>query len=289
MRRSGVHGRGGPIRPCADGGNRLVRHDRALHPPGSRSQTMSESTGRASIFLASVSGGLVALGLMATAARIGTAFYPLALTLLPTLVFVGIVTFDRVVQNGLEDLGYANRIARLRGFYFEPELEAYLLSAPPERRLAIQGLPELVAPLSDGLRSGGVDLPQRAEPFAQLGGVQLRLLPGGEVPALFELVVVDEVGVRLLGPAPRRVDDVVGEDAHGNWNGDVPDGGPAGLVFPVDTRRRDPGVRQPEHGGVVEDVVTRQASFAPFDEGGGDQCLVADRDVVDQPGRQGDG
>jgi hypothetical protein len=81
---------------------------------------------------------------MATAARIGTAFYALALTLLPTLAFVGLVTFDRVVQNGLEDLGYANRIARLRGFYFEhaPELEDYLLSAPPERRLAIQGLPE---------------------------------------------------------------------------------------------------------------------------------------------------
>src|SRR3954471_4349446 len=143
---------------------------------GARSQTVSEATGRASIFLASVSGGLVALGLMATAARIGTAFYPLALTLLPTLVFVGIVTFDRVVQNGLEDLGYVNRIARLRGFYFEPELEAYLLSARPERRLAIQGLPELVAPLSDGLRSGGVDLPQRAEAVAQLGGVELGLL-----------------------------------------------------------------------------------------------------------------
>src|SRR3954454_23884478 len=111
---------------------------------GARSQTVSEATGRASIFLASVSGGLVALGLMATAARIGTAFYPLALTLLPTLVFVGLVTFDRVLQNGLEDLGYANRIARLRGFSFEhaPELGNYLLSVPPDRRLAMQGLPE---------------------------------------------------------------------------------------------------------------------------------------------------
>src|SRR3954451_11060453 len=139
-------------------------------------------------------------------------------------------------------------------------------------------------------RCGGlVDLPERAEPVAQLRGVQLGLLPGGEVPAAVNLVVVDEVGVRLLGPALRRVDDVVGEHAYGNRNGDVPDRGPAGLVLPVDARRRDPGVRQPEHGGVVEDVVTRQASFAPFDESGGDQRLVADRVVVDQPGRQGDG
>src|SRR3954447_14376835 len=89
----------------------------------------------------------------------------------------------------------------------------------------------LVAPLSDGVRRSRVDLPERAEPVAQLGGVELGLLPGGEVPAALDLVVVDEVGVRLLSPAPRGVDDVVGEDAYGHRNGDVPDGGPAGLVF----------------------------------------------------------
>src|SRR3954471_20811662 len=33
---------------------------------GARSQTVSEATGRASVFLASVSGGLVAVGLLAT-------------------------------------------------------------------------------------------------------------------------------------------------------------------------------------------------------------------------------
>ena len=42
---------------------------------GSRSATISESTGRASMFLSAVSGGLVALGLIATAARLGSAFY----------------------------------------------------------------------------------------------------------------------------------------------------------------------------------------------------------------------
>jgi hypothetical protein len=33
---------------------------------------------------------------------------------LPTLVFVGLATFNRVLQSGIEDLGYASRIARLR-------------------------------------------------------------------------------------------------------------------------------------------------------------------------------
>jgi hypothetical protein len=96
------------------------------------------------MFLASVSGGLVALSLMATATKIGTAFYVLALTVLPTLSFVGLATFDRVLQNRLEDLIDANRIAWLRGFYFDhaPELDVCLLSVPPERRLVIQGLPE---------------------------------------------------------------------------------------------------------------------------------------------------
>ena len=41
---------------------------------GARAATVAESTGRASMFLVAVSGGLVALGLVATASRVGTAF-----------------------------------------------------------------------------------------------------------------------------------------------------------------------------------------------------------------------
>jgi hypothetical protein len=110
---------------------------------GSRASTIAESTGRANMFLASVSGGLVALGLVATASRVGTAFYAFGLVLLPTLAFVGFVTFERVLQSGVEDLGYARRIALLRGYYFDnaPELAPYLLSVPPEDRLRVQGLP----------------------------------------------------------------------------------------------------------------------------------------------------
>jgi hypothetical protein len=109
---------------------------------GARAATIAESTGRASTFLAAVSGGLVALGLVATATRVGTAFYAFGLVLLPTLTFVGLVTFERVVQSGVEDYGYARRIALLRGYYFDnaPELAPYLLSVPPSERLRVQGL-----------------------------------------------------------------------------------------------------------------------------------------------------
>ena len=71
---------------------------------GARSSTIAEATGRATMSLGTVSGGLVALGLTATAGGVHTAFYAFALILLPTLALVGLVTFTRVLQSGVEDL-----------------------------------------------------------------------------------------------------------------------------------------------------------------------------------------
>jgi hypothetical protein len=107
---------------------------------GARSSTISESTGRASVFLGAVSGGLIALGLVATASRAGLAFYMFGLILLPTLAFVGLATFHRVLQSGIEDLEYARRIAQLREYYFDyaPELSDYLPSTA--ERLPAPGL-----------------------------------------------------------------------------------------------------------------------------------------------------
>jgi hypothetical protein len=109
---------------------------------GARASTIAESTGRASMFLFSVSGGLVALGLIATASRVGTAFYAFGLILLPTLTFVGFVTFERAVQSGVEDLEYARRIERLRGYYFDeaPELAPYMMGLPGPEPLRVLGL-----------------------------------------------------------------------------------------------------------------------------------------------------
>ena len=110
---------------------------------GARSATIAESNGRANMFLAAVSGGLVALGLVATASSLGSAFYGFALVLLPTLAFVGYVTFGRVLQSSIEDTEYARRIALLRGYYFvhAPEISPYLLSVPPAERLLMQRVP----------------------------------------------------------------------------------------------------------------------------------------------------
>jgi hypothetical protein len=114
---------------------------------GARAATISESTGRASVFLGAVSGGLIALGFLGQASHLGTAFYAFGLILLPTLAFLGLVTFHRAFQSGREDAIYAQRIAQLRAYYFNaaPEITPYLLSVPAEQRLEIQGLPTSAA------------------------------------------------------------------------------------------------------------------------------------------------
>jgi hypothetical protein len=94
-----------------------------------RAVTVSEANGRASIFLAALSGNLIALAFVGQMSRLGAAFYGFALILLPVLAFVGVVTFLRLVQSSIEDLAYAKRIALLRSFYLRlsPELEPYLV------------------------------------------------------------------------------------------------------------------------------------------------------------------
>lgn len=70
---------------------------------GDRSSTVAEATGRATMFIGAISGGLVALGLIATATGVKEEFYAFGLILLPTLAFAGLVTFDRALRSGIED------------------------------------------------------------------------------------------------------------------------------------------------------------------------------------------
>ena len=98
-----------------------------------RAVTVSEANGRASIYLAALSGNLITLAFVGQMSRLGATFYAFALILLPVLAFVGVVTFVRLVQSSIEDLAYAHRIALLRSFYLRvsPELEPYLVVARP--------------------------------------------------------------------------------------------------------------------------------------------------------------
>ncbi len=86
---------------------------------GARSQTMSESSARASVYVFSVSSALVALGFIGQLSDVGDVFNAFALTVLPTLYLLGIVTFVRLVECGAEDFRYGLAINRIRHYYKE--------------------------------------------------------------------------------------------------------------------------------------------------------------------------
>jgi hypothetical protein len=86
---------------------------------GARSQTMSESSARASVYVFAVSSALVALGFIGQVSEVGDVFFVFALTVLPTLYLLGVVTFIRLVECGAEDFRYGLAINRIRHYYQE--------------------------------------------------------------------------------------------------------------------------------------------------------------------------
>lgn len=86
---------------------------------GARSQTMSESSARASVYVLAVSSALVALGFIGQVSNVGPVFFVFALTALPTLYLLGVVTFIRLVECGAEDFRYGLAINRIRHYYQE--------------------------------------------------------------------------------------------------------------------------------------------------------------------------
>jgi len=86
---------------------------------GARSQTMSESSSRAALYIGAVSSTLVALGFISQISPGGDTFNTFALTVLPTLYLLGVFTFVRLVECGAEDFRYGLAINRIRGYYKE--------------------------------------------------------------------------------------------------------------------------------------------------------------------------
>jgi hypothetical protein len=94
-----------------------------------RSMTISEANGRSSLFVGAVSSGLVALAFVGQIAHLGTAFFVFSLVVIPTLLFMGLITFERVLQAGSADIVYARGINRIRHLYLEyaPQMQPYFI------------------------------------------------------------------------------------------------------------------------------------------------------------------
>ncbi|MFD1787867.1 hypothetical protein ACFSC3_09800 [Sphingomonas floccifaciens] len=87
--------------------------------------TITETTGRSASFLQATSMALVALGFLAPATNFGPVFMVFAVLLLLVLLMVGLVTFLRCVQLGVEDSRLAQQAEEVMRFYAEaaPALE----------------------------------------------------------------------------------------------------------------------------------------------------------------------
>jgi hypothetical protein len=98
-----------------------------------RAATIAEANGRATLFVGAVSSGLVALALVAQLSRLGTAFYAFSLVVLPTLTFMGLITFERVLQSLWADYMYSVGLYRIHQLYLRhaPQLRPYLIFSAP--------------------------------------------------------------------------------------------------------------------------------------------------------------
>ena len=84
-----------------------------------RGSTIAESSSRAGLYLTSLSGAVVGLSFVAQASRFGQAFFIFAVAILPVVFFLGMVTYYRVLQTGIEDVIYARAMSRIQHFYAE--------------------------------------------------------------------------------------------------------------------------------------------------------------------------
>jgi hypothetical protein len=84
-----------------------------------RSATIMETNGRSTLFLSTVSSAVVALAFIGQVADDSQPFFLFALAVLPTLFFLGLLTYLRLAQNASEDLLYSRAINRIRRFYLE--------------------------------------------------------------------------------------------------------------------------------------------------------------------------
>jgi hypothetical protein len=158
-----------------------------------RSLTYTEGLGRVTIFLAILSGAVIALALVAQADHFGTAFGAIAIVLLTVVLFTGIATIARLNALNRDDYRWVIGMNRLRNAYLEmhPELEPHFITSPHD------DLPGALQTLGiDDVTAGG-----------QLGSVLhlLQTLPGmltvivaavgGAIGALVALLI----GLQPLG------------------------------------------------------------------------------------------
>ncbi|HEV8499136.1 MAG TPA: hypothetical protein VGQ56_19805 [Gemmatimonadaceae bacterium] len=122
----------------------------------SRALGYQEMFGRATTFVAILSGTLVALALLAQAMRFGGETLLFALVLFAVCLFVGLATFVRCVEINYEDARWVAGMNLLRHAYLEivPDLEPFFVTdhePAPDRLSLAHGSPQHLRNLGSSL------------------------------------------------------------------------------------------------------------------------------------------
>ena len=141
-----------------------------------RAATISEANGRASVFLGSVSAGLIALGFQGVGhgRSMGTTVFEVIV--LSSLLFLGLVSFLRCLEIALDDWEFTARIAHVRAAYAQliPELAGLLATSWGEEKLTMM-------------------LNGRWEPLRKMLSV------AGSIAVITSVILGADVGVLLYG------------------------------------------------------------------------------------------
>jgi hypothetical protein len=108
-----------------------------------RAVAVSGGNGRTALYVGALSSTLVALALVAQRSPLGEVFFVVALTILPAVFFLGLVTYVRVLQSSIEDILYARAINRIRHYYTEidpSKAHYFLLSGRDDMRGALANM-----------------------------------------------------------------------------------------------------------------------------------------------------
>ena len=135
-----------------------------------RSLGYTEAMSRASIFVAALSGSVIALALVGQATDFGDGFVAFALVLLPVVYFLGVSTVARLGQNNYEDAVWIQGMNRIRNAYLElaPALEPYFVTSHYDDE--------------KGMMQSSFAMPQRPsllQPFLSIPGRRRRRRLGG--------------------------------------------------------------------------------------------------------------
>jgi hypothetical protein len=161
----------------------------------SRSLAWNESFSRGGMFLATLSGAIVALALVAQATDFGEGFRIFGLVILPVVLFVGIGTNFRMGFSNYHDALCVQGMNRIRAGYLEiaPDLDRYFVMGSTDDERGFQltqammpGTPMLVQMLASSPMLISVLNSVLAGAIVALGVLQVG---GGTVPAIGAAIV----------------------------------------------------------------------------------------------------